>query len=53
MIIVGENSSGVTLSACLSAREFENKMWEWYAANKMYAKIILEQAATELKLGKS
>ena len=53
MIIVSESSSGGIMSACLRVRGFENKMWECYAVKKMFAKNLLEQAATALNLGKS
>ena len=39
-------------SACLEATGFENKMWERIAAKEMYAKGLLNEAATALQLVK-
>ena len=52
-IMVGGESSRGKLSACLGAEGFENKMWESYAATKMYAKSSLNEAAMALQVGKS
>ena len=49
--MVGDESSRGKLSACLGAEGFENKMWESYAATKMYAKSSLNEAAMALQVG--
>ena len=51
--MVGEKSSGGKLPACLEATGIGNKLWECHAAKKMYAKGLLNEAATALWQGKS
>ena len=52
-ITVGEKCSRGKLSACLGSKGFDNKMWECYAAQKVYAKSLLNEAARALQLEKS
>ena len=51
--MVCDMSSQGTFSAGLGAHGFENKMWEGHAYKKMFAKSIMEDAVTALKLNKN